>query len=84
MNKVRFEERDTLPSIKLDFTSLPNRYNVMVGKTEDGKWDWKIGHVITHLDINDWCRLHGYKLREVYPGTRPAFPSEMEKPIDLF
>jgi len=76
---------DTLPSIKLAPQSeTPMRYNVMVCKTIGSHWDWKIGHIVTHLSPDDWCKLHGYVLHTIYPGSRIATASEIAKPVDLF
>lgn len=33
-------------------------------------WEHKIGNIVTHLSIEDYCQLHGYKLVEVYPSRQ--------------
>lgn len=56
---------------------LPNRFPVMLYKGMVPVY----GHVVTHLSIKDWCDMHGYKLGEVYQGTRIAYKGEV---TDLF
>jgi hypothetical protein len=55
----------------------PSRYPVMLFK--DGVPFY--GHVVSHLSLQDWCQMHGYKIGEVYSGTRQAFENER---TDLF
>ena len=67
-------------------------YNVTVyklgAKRADGtfgpadRWnDFFLGSVVTHLSLEDWCLMKGFKLVAVYKGTRPAKPGEK---TDLF
>lgn len=70
------EQDPELPSLKF--------YNVMLYKREgkgQGRGQFFIGHVVSHLSIQDWCDMHGYKLDTVYLGTRWAQPGER---TDLF
>lgn len=60
-----------------EYVEPPARYPVMLYK--DGVPCY--GHVVTHLSLQDWCQMHGYKIGEVYRGTRPAFENER---TDLF
>ncbi len=65
---------DTLPSVSADL--LPKRFPVSLVKA-GGKWNqFSLGYVVTYLDIEDWCTMHGYKLVELFPGTRPAYSHE--------
>lgn len=59
-------------------------YNVMLWKRDgrgQGRGQFFIGHVVSHLSIQDWCDMKGYKLDTVYPGTRWAKDGEK---TDLF
>jgi len=47
-----------------------------------GKWnEFKLGFVVTHLDLQDWCAMKGYRLVAPHKGSRPALPHER---TDLF
>ena len=38
--------------------------------------NWMIGKVVTHLSIQDWCQMKGYKLLGSHPGSGIAMPFE--------
>jgi hypothetical protein len=47
-----------------------------------GSWnEFKIGHVVTYLDLDDWCLMKGFRLVGTHKGTRRAAPTER---TDLF
>lgn len=51
-------------------------------KPPGGKWnEFKIGHVVTHLELSDWCLMKGYQLVNCYAGSRRADSHER---TDLF
>jgi hypothetical protein len=57
------------------------RYPVSLHKI-GGEWnDFKIGHVVTHLSLEDWCLMKGYRLVANFQGACPAMPDER---TDLF
>lgn len=58
----------------------PRLYRVMLTRTK-GRLDPVYGVVVTHLRIQDWCEMKGYRLTNLYPGNRRALPSEK---TDLF
>lgn len=70
---------DTLPSGR---EPVAMRYTVEVFKR--GKVNCpEFGYVTTHLDIEEWCEMHGYGLMRYHAHcTRRPLPNE--KPIDLF
>jgi hypothetical protein len=57
----------------------PYRFPVMLLK--EGTTVPVIGYVVTHLSLDEWCEMKGYKLMDQYPGHRVAFPDER---TDLF
>lgn len=66
--------QEELPTLKF--------YNVMLWKNKgQGRGQFFIGHVVSHLSIQDWCDMKGYRLDTIYTGTRWA--KEHEK-TDLF
>lgn len=63
-----------LPPVSEDL--LPKRFPVLLAKI-GGRWnEFVMGYVVSHLEIQDWCDMHGYKLVELYRGTRPAYSHE--------
>jgi hypothetical protein len=69
---------ETLPPVSAEL--LPKKYNVMLHKV-GGKWnDFVLGHVVTYLEIDEWCEMKGYKIVQVY-NSRPAYSHER---TDLF
>jgi hypothetical protein len=63
-----------LPGFNVEL--LPKKFNVLLHKI-GGKWnEFAMGSVVTFLEIDEWCELKGYKLVELYRGTRPAYPHE--------
>lgn len=82
---VHRNETDTLPSIRLSPPiPPPRRYNVLV-KGYLGHWDWKLGHVTTHLDFQDWALQNDVAEFCIYT-SRPATSEECqpERLVDLF
>ncbi len=51
---------DIEPPVKL------MRYSVCLHKNGDKIGEFKIGHVVTHLSIQDWCELHGYTMLSLF------------------
>jgi hypothetical protein len=69
----KLEEDPETPTLKF--------YNVMLHKI-GGRWnEFYIGHVVSHLSIQDWCDMKGMKLVQLHAGTRWAKPHER---TDLF
>ncbi len=60
---------------------VPYLYRVMLTPLGKGIGAITTGHVVTHLSLEDWCSMNGYRLTHVYPGARRAFPHER---TDLF
>lgn len=58
----------------------PMLYRVMVTPVI-GRINPSYGSVVTHLSLQDWCQMHGWRLVQQYPGTRLALPGER---TDLF
>lgn len=53
------------------------RYTVVVHKNGAKLGDVKVGHVVSHLSIWDWCVMHGYRLVKLYrDNTRKAHANE--------
>jgi hypothetical protein len=55
-------------------------YRVMV-TPKKGRINPSYGTVVTHLSLEDWCDMKGWKLVQHYSGDRWALPSEK---TDLF
>ena len=78
---MTFRSLITGTSIGIDFPKTivgfpavdgPKRYNVLVCKGDKVF----LGHVVSFLDIEDWCVMKGYDLKDVDPGTRFAYEHE--------
>lgn len=56
----------------------PKRFPVLLqkGKRLGGKDKFYYGHVVTYLDLVDWCQMKGYQLFFSYPSIRHAKKSE--------
>lgn len=52
-------------------------YTVLV-RTGTNRKRYLMGHVVTHLDIEDWCEFHGYRLLQCL-SQREALPGEVTK-----
>lgn len=60
----------------------PRVYSVMLHKLNNGKLGGVVvGKVVTHLELEDWCKMNGYALLQIFPGTRVAKQNER---TDLF
>jgi hypothetical protein len=70
---IDFDNDSSFPPVSTDL--LPKRYPVSLTKMGE-KWEFYMGYVVSFLDIQDWCDMHGYKLVELYRGTRPAYSHE--------
>jgi hypothetical protein len=55
--------------------SHPFRYNVVVCRDKDEN-EVLLGHIVTHLELDDYCALHKLQLVKLQFGTRRAFPHE--------
>lgn len=59
-----FSQVEDVPTLKF--------YNVTLHKI-GGRWnEFYMGHVVTHLSIQDWCDMKGFRLETCHPGTRWA------------
>jgi len=73
-----FPQIPDLPGVNPDL--LPKHYQVLLHKI-GGKWnEFVMGHVVSFLDIEDWCQMKGYRLVDLW-HTRPAYSHER---TDLF
>ena len=45
---------------------FPDLYKVKVHKHGEPCGTFKLGQVVSHLEIEDWCDMHGYQLQELY------------------
>lgn len=54
----------------------PFRYNVVVCRAKNEETEVMLGHIVTHLELDDYCAMHGYQLVKLQFGTRRAFPHE--------
>jgi hypothetical protein len=53
------------------------RYSVILHKDGAQPGDDKMGYVVSHLSIWDWCEMHGYQVVKLYPNdTRKAQANE--------
>lgn len=52
----------------------PRFYRVMLQRKSDNVF--VMGHVVTFLDLLDWCDWHGYDLFELQAGARQAYAHE--------
>jgi hypothetical protein len=50
------------------------REKVLGGAEGEGRFLY--GYIVTHLDVRDYCELHGLDLIQVMMGTREALPHE--------
>ena len=66
-----------VPAMEVPKPIFPMRYNVMVYKGVIPFW----GYIVTHLSAQEYCDMNGYKLGQVYPGSRFAMADEK---TDLF
>lgn len=57
----------------------PSRYPVMVRSYVPGADEWKfqIGYIVTHMEVQDYCQMHGLTLVEAYQGITDALPGEV-------
>lgn len=55
-------------------TASPRKYPVMLQRKSDG--EFFMGHVVTFMDLLDWCDMKGYELIDLYAGTRVAYSHE--------
>jgi hypothetical protein len=70
-----FDPFTTVPSPEVD-DGIPKRIPVMVIKAKGAEWEYLYGHIVTHLDVKDYCDMHGLTLVEVFRGTRAALRTE--------
>lgn len=52
-------ERQNRPTVKLAQALPCNQYYNVVLANAEGAW---AGQVVSHLTLEDWCLLHGYRL----------------------
>jgi hypothetical protein len=52
----------------------PFLYNVVVCRADET--EVMLGHIVTHLELDDYCALHGYQLVKLQFGTRRALAHE--------
>lgn len=52
-------ERQNRPTLKLARVLPCNQYVKVIVANGEGAWT---GQVVTHLSLEDWCLLHGYRL----------------------
>lgn len=74
--------RQELPPVP---AGVAMRYPVMLYKLHNKNvtpfGEFFLGHIVTELPLDEWCRQNGYALGELYLGTRPARADER---TDLF
>lgn len=75
-----FEVIEECPATIPSENNEPRFYRVMLTRAM-GRLDPLYGHVVTHLRLQDWCDMKGYRLMNLYPGDRRALPGEK---TDLF
>ncbi len=54
----------------------PMFYRVVVCKQRADELEVMIGHIVTHLDLDDYCDMHGLQLVDLQRGTRRALSHE--------
>ena len=50
-------------------------YPVLLRKL-DSNGAYHYGFVVTHLNLDEWCQMRGYRIVVIYPGTRTARDGE--------
>ena len=56
--------------------ALPMLYRVVVCKQGSDETEVMMGHIVTHLELDDYCDMHGLQLVRLQFGTRRAGPHE--------
>lgn len=65
-----------LPKAPVGEEGFPKRYPVMCIQPKAGDWEYLHGYIVTHMNVQDYCDMHGLTLVEVFRGTRGALSGE--------
>lgn len=54
---------------------VPMRHPVLLRKL-DSQGRYHYGVVVTHLNLDEWCQMRGYRIVAIYSDPRPARKDE--------